>query len=187
MERLKKHILGVIPFSDGEIELLEGVCAPIAVCKGDVLLREGDTAHRLYFVEKGLLLGRVNREGRDVVNWFADEDDFATSMYSFISRRPANESIEALEDSELYMITYDDLQMLYRRSANFERLGRLLTEKDYIQLEERALILQCSSARERYALFLEKEPDLYHRISLGLLSSYLGISQETLSRIRSKR
>jgi len=187
VEGLKNHILSVIPFTESEVALLEQVCSLVSVDKGEVLLKEGDTANRMYFIEKGLLFGKVNRDGRDIVNWFADEGDFVTSMYSFISRRPAHESIEALEDSILYMISYDDLQTLYRHSPSFERLGRQLTERDYIQLEERALILQSSSATERYRLFLEKEPELYHRISLGLLSSYLGVSQETLSRIRSRR
>ena len=187
METLKSYIRGIIPFPDGDLDLLEEMCICIPVGKGEVLLSEGETANRMYFIEKGLLYGRGNREGRDIVNWFADEGDFVTSMYSFISRRPAHESIESLEDGILHAIGYDELQILYRRSPTFERLGRLLTEKDYIQLEERALILQTSSAAERYRLFLEKEPELYHRISLGLLSSYLGVSQETLSRIRAKR
>lgn len=187
VETLKSYIRGILPFSDGELAMLEEMCTCTPVGKGEVLLKEGETANRMYFVEKGLLFGRVNRDGRDVVNWFADEGDFVTSMYSFISRRPAHESIEALEECILQVISYDDLQTLYRRSPSFERLGRLLTETDYIHLEERALILQSSSAAERYRLFLEREPELYHRISLGLLSSYLGVSQETLSRIRAKR
>jgi len=66
-------------------------------------------------------------------------------------------------------------------------LGRILTEQYYIQLEERTLSLQYLSANEKYKQFLEKEPELYQRISLGQLSSYLGISQETLSRVRAKK
>jgi CRP-like cAMP-binding protein len=187
MEELQSFIRGILPFSDRELAMLEDMCTCISAGRGQVLLKEGQTANSMYFIEKGLLFGSVSRDGRDTVNWFADEGDFVTSMYSFISRRPAHERIEVLEDAILQVIAYDDLQTLYCLSPTFERLGRLLTERDYILLEERALILQSSSAAERYRLFLEKEPDLYHRISLGHLSSYLGVSRETLSRIRSKR
>jgi hypothetical protein len=78
VESLKSYIRGILPFSDGELAMLEEMCTCTPVGKGEVLLKEGETANRMYFVEKGLLFGRVNRDGRDVVNWFADEGDFVT-------------------------------------------------------------------------------------------------------------
>jgi CRP-like cAMP-binding protein len=108
-------------------------------------------------------------------------------MYSFIIQKPSYESIEALENCLVYEITYENLQLLYKQISGFEKLGRILTEQYYIQLEERTLSLQYLSANEKYKQFLEKDPELYQRISLGQLSSYLGISQETLSRVRAKK
>ena len=85
---------------------------------------------------------KLNRDGKEIINWFAYENQFVTSMYSFISQKPSYESIEALEKCLLYEIIYDSLQLLYKQIPAFEKLGRILTEQYYIQLEERTLSLQ---------------------------------------------
>jgi CRP-like cAMP-binding protein len=187
MQQLIKCIKSIIQLTDKDLALLANSCTQISVGKGKSLLQEGKKAKKLYFIEKGLLCGKLNREEKEMINWFAYENQFVTSLYSFISQKPSYENIVALEKCLLYEITYNKLQLLYIQIPAFEKLGRILTEQYYIQLEERTLSLQYLSAVEKYKQFLEKEPELYKRISLGQLSSYLGISQETLSRIRGKK
>ncbi len=187
MRQLTEYLKNLILLKDNDLELLENSCTQIEAEKGQIILQEAKTAQKLYFVAQGLLCGKLNRGGKEIINWFATENQFVTSMYSFISQKPSYESIQALEKCLLYEITYDNLQMLYKQIPTFEKLGRILTEQYYIQLEERTLSLQYLSANEKYKQFLEKESELYQRISLGQLSSYLGISQETLSRIRAKK
>ena len=121
---------------------------------------------------------------KDVTNWFAKENEFVTSMYSFVSRNPSLETIEALEDSELDFISYKDLNELYSTYAELNMLGRIFIEKYYVELEERANSFQFQSAKARYAHFLEKNSTLFRRVKLGHIASYLGITKETLSRIR---
>ena len=154
--------------------------------KDSFLLREGQIARKLYFVESGLLRGFHYKDSKEVINWFSYENLFATAMYSFVSQKPSYENIQALENTKVKTITYQKLQDLYKRHPDFERIGRLLTEQYYIQLEERLISLQFQTAKERYENILQKEPQLIHRISLGHLASYLGMTQENLSRVRSK-
>jgi CRP-like cAMP-binding protein len=187
MQKLIEYLKNVIQLADNDFMLLESKCTEIEFEKGQILLREGEIAKNLYFLEKGLLSGKCNRNGKEVINWFAYENQFVTSMYSFVSQKPSYESIEALEYGLAYGITFEKLQSLYKQISGFEKLGRILTEQYYIKLEERTLSLQYLSASDRYKQFLEQEPELYQRISLGQLSSYLGISQETLSRVRAKK
>ena len=104
-----------------------------------------------------------------------------------MSRKPGFENIEAIENSILYVITYDDLNNLYHNHPEFNYVGRLLTEKYYIDLMERTLCLQFQSAKESYDQLVKCQPYILQRASLGHIASYLGISQETLSRIRTKK
>jgi CRP-like cAMP-binding protein len=187
MQQLIEYLRNIIQLTDNDFTLLENSCTQIEVEKGQIILQEGKIAKKLYFIEQGLLYGNLNRDGKEIINWFAYENHFVTSMYSFIIQKPSYESIEALENCLVYEITYENLQLLYKQISGFEKLGRILTEQYYIQLEERTLSLQYLSANEKYKQFLEKDPELYQRISLGQLSSYLGISQETLSRVRAKK
>lgn len=187
MQQLTNYLQNIIHLTDYDLVLLENSCAQISIEKGMIVQQEGKTINKLYFVEQGLLIGKTNHNGKEIINWFAYENQFVTSMYSFISQKPSYESIEAVEKCLLYEISYYNLQQLYQQIPAFEKLGRILTEQYYILLEERTLSLQYLSATERYKQFLAKEPDLYQRISLGQLSSYLGISQETLSRLRAKK
>ena len=187
MQQLTEQLKSIIHLTDDDLKLLQKSCNQIEVNKGQIILYEGRIAKKLYFVEQGLLCGKLNRNGKEIINWFAFENQFVTSMYSFIAQKPSFENIQTLEKCYLYEISYENLQLLYKNIPTFEKLGRILTEQYYIQLEERTLSLQYLSSSEKYKQFLNKEPELYNRISLGQLSSYLGISQETLSRIRAKK
>ena len=156
------------------------------VKKGTQLLRNGETCNYFYFVTKGMLRSYYYAEGKEVTNWFALEHDFATSIYSFISRNSGYENIETLEDSTLEMLSNQSLQDLYLKFPETERTGRLIMESYYIQLEERLISIQFKSAKERYDLLMQRNPDIILRAPLGTIASYLGITQETLSRIRGK-
>ncbi len=152
--------------------------------KGQYLVRNGERCKDLFFVESGLVRGYYLNEEKEVTNWMAVDGEFATSFYSFITREPAAESIEVLEPSALTQISYDDLQMLYADFPETERIGRILTETYYIRLEGRLLSLQFTTAKDRYEQLLANNPLLVQKAPLGYIASYLGMTQETLSRIR---
>lgn len=154
--------------------------------KATFLLEHGKTCRHLYFLKSGFVRSFYYQDGKEITSWFAFENEPVTSMYSFITQKPSFETIEVLEDSILYAVSYDNLQMLFKNYPEFNLIGRLLTEKYYIELEERTMSLQFETATERYKKIIELQPQLLQKASLGMIASYLGISQETLSRIRNK-
>ena len=157
------------------------------VDKGEILISEGKICNELYLIKKGFLRGFHYHNGKEITAWFGFENDIATSTYSFVSQKPGFENIEAIENSILYVISYDDLNRIYQNHPEFNYVGRLLTEKYYVDLMERTLCLQFQSAKESYEQLVSRQPYILQRASLGHVASYLGISQETLSRIRTKK
>ncbi len=149
------------------------------------LAESGKVCESLFYIQSGLIRGYYYHKRKDITNWFSVENEFATSMYSFVSGKPNMENIETLEDSELLVIKRKDLNFLYENFSEMNLLGRILMEKYYLELGERAVSLQFQTAKERYGAFLQKRPDLFDRVKLGQIASYLGITIETLSRIRS--
>ena len=156
------------------------------VPKNGILLKKNKISKELFWVKKGTLRGYIETETNSITTWFAIEDDVATSVSSFIAQKPSKECIETLEDSQLYCISYSNLQKLYKISLEMNFIGRILTEQYYINLEERAFLLQHATAEERYNAFVERYPQLLLKIPLGLIASYIGITQSSLSRIRKK-
>lgn len=157
------------------------------VPKGYVLLEHGKICRHLYMLEKGFARGYYTQDGRDISLWFAFEGDILASYYSFVTLKPSYTTIEILEDSTIAGVSYDQLNELYRSYPEFNLIGRLMTEKYFIELEERTLSFQFQSASERYHQLIERHPQLLQKASLGHIASFLGISQETLSRIRAKK
>lgn len=154
--------------------------------KNDVILKEGSYCKSLYFIEEGLVRGFLVKRGREITNWFAPENTLATSVYSFISENPSFESIVAIEDCIVHRIFRKDLYALYERFPVLNDMGRKLIELYYLELEERVIAFQFQSSKQRYVSFLQNEGHLLQRVSLGHLASYLGMTQETLSRIRNQ-
>jgi CRP-like cAMP-binding protein len=165
---------------------LNAITKEISVAKNTILVNEKERCRHLFFIQKGLVRGYYYDEGKEITHWFAQEEEFATSFYSFITIQPSPETIETLEDCQLIQISYTDLQNLYKKFPETERIGRIITENYYIKLEERFLNLRYTSAKDRYQTLLEKNPALLNRAALGQIASYLGIAQETMSRIRAE-
>ena len=154
--------------------------------KGEYLIEEGKVCRHLYFLEKGCLRGFYNLDGKEITHWFGFENDFVTSFHSFITQTPAVENIQLMEGSVLWSISKDALARLLDQHQDAERLLRIAYEKYYIKLEGRFVNSQFRTAAERYEQLLEENPEIIERVPLGYIASYLGISQETLSRVRSR-
>lgn len=180
------HLSSVISMSRELEQQILSIAETVSFSKGERLISIGERCSQLYFINKGLLRGYYFLDGKEVTNWFAQEEEFATCFYAFIAEKPSFEHIQALEDGELTALGYTALQKLYASFPETERIGRLITENYYIRLEERMLNLQFKTARERYQKLISSKPLLLQRASLGQIASYLGITQETLSRIRAE-
>lgn len=154
--------------------------------KNQIWLQEGKTCNYLYYINKGIAGGFYRLQEQEVCNWIAMENDFATSYYSFISRQASYEIIECYEDTQVQAISYPKLNEMYRLFPETERAGRLILEDYYSRLEERLISIQFKPAKERYDTLLKKRPEMLLRAPLGRIATYLGMKQETLSRIRAE-
>ena len=150
------------------------------------LLEEGNVCHKLYFIEYGCVRGYYHLDGKEITHWFGFEDDFVTSFRSFIDQSPGREFIQAVDDLVAWTLSREDLYELYDLYPEIERLGRIICEQYYHRLEERYVNGQFKTASQRYEELLDSHKHILQRIPLGQIASYLGISQETLSRIRAK-
>jgi CRP-like cAMP-binding protein len=156
------------------------------VPKNEVLLREGNLCNQIYFIEKGTARTFYYRDGKDITYWIATEGEFVGSMASFFSRTPSNKYVETLENSVLWVFDYYKLENLYSKSKELERMGRLFASYGIAVLEKKFDDYHFLTAKERYTRLLERRADILQKVPLGIVASYLGITQETLSRIRGK-
>ncbi len=168
------------------IELLSSALKRVEFSKGVMLVKEYTVCDTIYFIEKGLTRTYYIKDGKDVTDWLSPENTFACSIISFITRMPDRRIIETLELSVCWVLNYYQLEELYQQSHQIERLGRLLVNSGLIQLQKRFDDLHFASAAERYKTMMQETPTLLQRVPLGIIASYLGITQETLSRIRSQ-
>ncbi|WP_020594856.1 Crp/Fnr family transcriptional regulator [Spirosoma panaciterrae] len=187
MERLLSLIQSMQPLSDELKAELSQILRCDTFPRKHWLLQPNQVSDRLYFVETGLVRGYYLKDGREVTSWFMREGDFLMSIASFYTRQPTQEYVELLETSTLWSITYLQLQQLYRQFPEFNVVGRLLTEKYYVLSELRTQNLRMQTAPERYQQLLKDFPDIFGRVPLKYIASHLGISPETLSRLRGQR
>lgn len=154
--------------------------------KGDFFLKQGQIVSSLFLIERGLVRSFYIKEDREINSWFGSENIILGSILPLFFKVASAENIQFLEDSVVYYIEGNDLEELYRKHNEMNTIGRIMTEEYCKILEDRVMSLQTQSAEERYQTLLKFQPDATQRISLGHIASYLGIQQETLSRIRKK-
>jgi CRP-like cAMP-binding protein len=156
--------------------------------KGDEILRAGRICRKLYFIEKGALrFYYIDKEGKDITHWFLFENDFVTELESFLFKKESDYFIEALEDSVLYSIEFETYQKLSDTYSGIDKLWNVILTKGVIDLGEKAKDLQFRDAKTRYDNLLKKYPNILQRVALGDIASYLGITQQSLSRIRKQK
>jgi CRP-like cAMP-binding protein len=169
-----------------EEELLTNKIKSLKKTKGDFLLRKGKKYSCLFVLETGLVRGFFEKNGKEVNSWFGFENELLGSLLPIFGNKSSKENIQFLEDSTLYYIESNDLQKLYLTIPNLNLIGRKALEQFCLVLEERIISLQTETAEVRYKALMQTYPFINQRISLGHIASYLGITQETLSRIRQK-
>ncbi|SNZ00920.1 Crp/Fnr family transcriptional regulator [Flagellimonas pacifica] len=168
-------------------ETLQSCFKLVETQKGDKILLENNRAGHLYFIEKGVLHNYYFHNGKQITSWFYTENQFVTAWYSFYAQKPSFEEIECLEDCALYRISYSDYQKLIADFPAFGNFARLLAEEMLAFLDEFSKGWSFLSAKEKYQLLKHSLPQLELRVKLGLIASFLGVTQETLSRIRAQK
>lgn len=154
--------------------------------KGDYLLREGETCRSSFWIQKGMVRKFYSAGGKEISTELLFENDLAVSMTSYALQTKSKESIEALEDTTASCTSYHDFAQLKQTYPELVQLDLLLTEYYAVWLEERLLRFHTLDATQRYQMLLKEHPEVVQKVQLTHIASYLGISLETLSRIRAK-
>jgi signal-transduction protein with cAMP-binding, CBS, and nucleotidyltransferase domain len=186
MDKFFETVAQFTELSEEGKEALAAILKRLELPKEYLLVKQNSICHYTYFIEKGLTRTFYYKDNKDVTDWLSAENMFAVSLISFITQKPDRRGIELLEDSILWAIHYNDLERLYKQYHDIERLGRLLVTFGIIQVQQRFDDLHFSSALQRYQTLMINNPTFIQRVPLGMIASYLGITQETLSRIRSQ-
>ncbi|RZK65381.1 MAG: Crp/Fnr family transcriptional regulator [Pedobacter sp.] len=155
--------------------------------KGDILQNANKVCTTSYFLVKGIVRIYYLKDGKEISEYFCGENEWVNSPKSFVQGEPDIYYIDAIENIEAYAIHVKDLVYLFDNFPEMERYSRLSMGSVFGHLMERITSLRFTSAKEKYSHFITTYHDIYHRIPLGMIASYLGITQETLSRIRSEK
>jgi len=172
--------------SAGSSQALSLCLKELAFPKGHMLVKHDTVCNFIYFIDSGLTRTFYLKDGKDVTDWISDENSFACSIISFITRKPDRRAIELLEPSVLYSLHYNDLQELCSKHHDIEHFFLQLANFGLVQLQQKFDDLHFATALQRYQTLMATHPTFIQRVPLGMIASYLGITQETLSRIRSQ-
>jgi CRP-like cAMP-binding protein len=159
---------------------------PCSFRRGKYLLKTGEICKHVYFISKGAVRGFIKENKRDIVTWITAENEMVTSISGLDRNEPSIENMQAIENCEMLSLTFADLQNLYIQFPEFNIVTRKLLQQYYRDAEGRAFIARLTNAKNKYKYFLTKFEHLVNRVPLKHIASFLGITLETLSRLRRK-
>ena len=174
------------PLSEGIKNYLRKHTYACSFRKGKLLLKAGEICEYIYFVQKGAVRGFIKEGKKDITTWITAENEVVSSISALDVREPAFENMQAIENCELLALTYADFQDLYIKFPEFNIVARKVLQKYYQDAEGRAFIARLTNAENKYRLFITMYGHLANRIPLKYIASFLGITIETLSRVRKK-
>lgn len=186
-EQLADYIQNKITVSREELEIILSYFKHLKLKKNELLLLQGQISQQTFFVCNGCLRIYFNSEdGQEATRYFAFENQFATALVSFITSEPSEEFIQAIEPSEILYISHSDFHFLLETIPSWEKFYRLYLEKAYVNNTNRLMSFLTQDAAEKYKQLLAENPGIKKRLPNKSVASYLNISQETLSRLKSK-
>lgn len=159
----------------------------ITVAKKEHILLAGNISRNIYFIKKGLVRCYYYEDGIEMNFKFMKEGDILVAAPSFFLQQHSQESVQAIEDTTLWFLSYEELHFCYNSYAEFNRLSNILTTRSYLLVEQRTRLIRMKQASQRYSFMLQHYPDLILRVPAKQMATYLCISEETLSRIRSRK
>ena len=155
--------------------------------KGELVLDASKICTHSFFIQKGLLRLYFIKDGKEVSEYFSSEGEWVNSPRSFRQRKPDIYYIDAIESTAVFCLHVNDLVYLFDHFPQMERYARLSMGSTFGHFLERITSMRFTTAKEKYEHFRKTYHDIYHRIPLGMVASYLGFTQETLSRIRAEK
>lgn len=184
---LLQHIREKVGLEPEEAGRLEAFFVSKELARKEFLLREGEICRYLAFVSSGILKSFTRDEkGQDRISLFAFEGWWISDFNSFINREKAVLNIDAVEKSGLLLISIEDYERLTLEIPVMDRYFRILYQNSLVTKDRRLMVSNKSTAEEKYLSLVQNNPELFRRIPHSLIASYLGLSPETVSRIRKR-
>jgi CRP-like cAMP-binding protein len=186
-QQFLKKFNELVPLSEEEENIIKTYLAPKKLRKKQFLLQETDVCKYVAFVEKGALRAyTVSEKGTENIIQFAVEGWLISDLYSFLTEEPATYNIDALENAELLLISKTAHEELLQRLPKYETYTRLQITGAYIAMQRRLTSIISLSLEERYTYFTSLYPDIVQRVPQHMIASYMGLTPETLSRVRKR-
>jgi len=186
MDELKFALAKYIDIDDGEFQTVSKYFKTKKIPKGSILIKRGQQSNDLFFIVKGALRVYWQNGEQEITGWFAFENDFFCHLSSFISKEPSLFEVQSIENVELYYITRKDIETLYKELPKFETFVRKFWEIIIKNLIKNIVSFQTETAKQRYDKAI-KNSVLIERVPLKYLSSFLGVTPSSLSRIRKQK
>lgn len=187
MESLQKAIAQISPLDGPALTEFMAAWKYWHCAKDHFILREHAVSDYIYFIDKGAARIFYHKKEKEITEWIALDGQFFLSITSFFQRSPSHLAIQALESSEVYGIHHNDLMALADQYHAVEKMLRKMVTLSLILSQKRMDSIQFETAQERYAALLQNNPDIIQRVPLSYIASFLGVTLETLSRIRSQK
>jgi CRP-like cAMP-binding protein len=187
MELLQKAIQSISPLSPESMKAYQAAWKFWSAPKDHFLLREHAVSDYIYFIEKGVARIFYYKNDKEITEWIALDEQFFFSITSFFQRIPSHLIIQTIEPSKVYGIHHNDFMALADKYHDVERLLRKMVTGSLILSQIRMDSIQFESAQQRYNRLLNDSPKIVQRVPLTYIASFLGITLETLSRIRSHK
>jgi len=162
----------------------EPILTEVVFKKGEIVHRSNTKSSKIFIVKSGALRSYYLQGGKDITAHFAFKDNIIGAVDSILEQKRSLYSIEALEKSEILLLDYNEMESFLDENPRFERLARQVSQFLYLDLVERLEGMMFLSAKERYEHLLNRYPAIDQQANLGHIASFLGITQETLSRVR---
>ncbi len=184
-ENFEKYILAKAPLTAEELAQLRSQAVVKKIYKRQFLLQEGEVCRHKIFVVKGLLRAyRLADDGVEHIMRFAPENGWMIDHESYSRQQPSQYYIEAMEDTQVIAWTRDSMNELFESIPAFKLFSEQIKEQSINDSQQRILINISYTAEEKYKAFIQSLPEVFSRVPLHMVASYLGVSRETLSRIR---
>jgi CRP-like cAMP-binding protein len=185
MEVLISHLHSIARMSPALEAHLRGILKCYVYNKGDMILKEGQVCRHILFLESGLVRVFHRCDEKEVTSWILRNEDFFISVFSFFEQKVSYENIEALEHSVCWGVDGDELQHACKEFPEFNNHQIQILRRYYERMVERTYKLGRRTPEEKYAVLLKEEPDLFLRVPLNILSTYLELPDRTFKRARS--
>ncbi len=187
IEPLLKYIRNYISLTDEETDFLKSKVVLRKYLKGQYIVQQGDVCKYECFVLSGCTKTFfLDKEGQEHILMFSIEDWWTSDMASFITQTPADFNVQCLENTELVLFPYDTIEELLDRIPKLERFFRKIIQSGFIASQKRIVRNFSLTAKEQYLYFKEQYPEIEKRIPQYMIASYLGITKEFLSKIKSQ-